>query len=78
MRSHDQLLSRVISNIILGISIIAVPTIILLGVLAARCVRIEGGTLIVDASLGVVLLFSSLVAVTAPFVYRISGCQWTC
>ena len=73
MPSHDQLLSRIISNIIVGISIIAIPMIILLGVLAGRCVRVEDGALIVDVSLGVVLLFSSLVAVTAPFVYRISG-----
>ena len=78
MPSHDQLLSRIISNIVLGISIIAVPTIILLGVIAGRCVRIEHGALIVDVSLGVVLLFSSLAAVTAPFIYRISGYRPGC
>lgn len=70
MANSDKLLSRIISNIVLAICVVAIPTIILLGVIAGRCVKVQGGAVIVDASLGVILLFTSLAAVTAPFVYR--------
>jgi hypothetical protein len=69
MANKGVLLSRIIKNIVLAVSIIAVPTIILLGIIAAKFVSVQDGAVIVDVSLGVLLVFTSLAAVTAPFIY---------
>jgi predicted membrane chloride channel (bestrophin family) len=69
MANRGMLLSRIVKNIVLAVSIIAVPTIILLGIIAGKFVAVQDGAVIVDVSLGVLLVFTSLAAVTAPFVY---------
>jgi hypothetical protein len=69
MADKGMLLSRIIKNIVLAVSIIAVPTIILLGIIAGKFVEVQDGAVIVDVSLGVLLVFTSLAAVTAPFIY---------
>ena len=69
--NRDRLLSTVILNVLLAIFIIAVPTIILLGIIGGRMVTFDSGAVIVDVSLGIILVFSSLAAIIVPFVYRI-------
>lgn len=46
------------------------PTVILLCIIGGRAIQFEEGAVIVDLSLGVILVFSSLAAIIAPFVYR--------
>ena len=67
---RDPLLSKIILHILLAISLIVLPTAILLGIIGGHTVEVDGGAAIVDASLGAILVFSSLAAVSAPFVYR--------
>jgi hypothetical protein len=55
---------------IVAIFLICVPTAILLGVIAGRATGSDGAAVLVDASLGVILLFSSLIAIVVPWIYR--------
>lgn len=63
--------SKIVLNVLFAISVIVIPTVILLCIIGGRTIQSEEGALIVDLSLGVILVFSSLAAVIAPFVYRI-------
>jgi hypothetical protein len=71
-KMNDKLLSKVTINFALAISLIALPTAILLGIIGARTVKHEGGAFFVDVSLGAILVWSSLAAILAPCIYRIS------
>ena len=71
-KMKDKLLSTVTLNFALAISLIALPTAILLGIIGARTVKHEGGALFVDVPLGAILVWSSLAAILAPCIYRIS------
>jgi hypothetical protein len=68
--NRDRLLLIVVASLLLAIIIIVLPTIILLGIVGGRIVKVTGGDAIVDASLGTILVFSSLAAVAVPFAYR--------
>jgi hypothetical protein len=70
---RDRFLSTIISNILLAVLLIVGPSLILLGLIARYVVKYDDdGGLLIDLPLGTILLFSSLAAVIAPFVYRIS------
>lgn len=66
----DPLYSTIILNVLLAISLILLPTAILFTIIGARTVEIKDGAVITDVSLGTILVFSSLAAITAPFIYR--------
>jgi len=70
MANQDRLLSTIFLNVLAAIAIIVLPTVILLGIIGGRVLAVEGAGVIVDLSLGSILVFSSLAAVLAPFVYR--------
>jgi hypothetical protein len=69
--NRDRLLSTVIYNIILALLLILLPTTILLAIIGGRTIKSDGDAVIVDVSLGTILVFSSLAAVIVPLVYRI-------
>ena len=68
--NQDRLLKSVILNSLLAGGIVLVPTTVLLGIIGGRMVEADDGAVLVDISLGTILVFSSLAAVTIPFVYR--------
>jgi hypothetical protein len=68
--NRDRLLAVLIVNVVLSMIIITLPTIILLGIVVDRKVKVVDGDVFVDASLGTILLFSSLAALIIPFAYR--------
>lgn len=75
--NRDRLLPTVILNVLLAIILILLPTIILFGIIGGRTIKTDGDAVIVDVSLGTVLVFSSLAAVIAPLVYRKIPSGWT-
>ena len=64
------MLSSVVLNSLLAVGIVLVPTTVLLAIIAGRLVQFDDGAVLVDVSLGTILVFSSLAAVIIPFVYR--------
>ena len=69
--SGDRFYSTLLFNIFLALLFVVGPTAILLGIIVGRAVEYDRGGVIVDVPLGVILLFSSLAAVMAPFIYGI-------
>lgn len=59
-------------SFIFALMAIGGPTAVLLGIIAGRARRTDSGAVLVDAPLGVILLFSSLAAVIVPWSYRLS------
>lgn len=70
MKGRHRLVPVIVGNVILAISFILLPTAILLVIIGSHVVEREGGAVLVDVSLGTILLFSSLAAVIVPFCYR--------
>jgi len=62
---------------LVAIFVICAPTAVLLGVIAGRASGSEGAAVLVDASLGGVLVFSSLTAISIPWIYRYFPSNWT-
>ena len=57
-------------NIVVAVSVVVVPTVVFLGIIAGKSIKVDGGAVFVDVPLGTVLLFSSLAAVVAPLIFR--------
>ena len=60
----------VVLNSLFAVGIVLLPTVVLLGIIGGRIVQVENRAVLVDVSLGTILVFSSLAAVIIPFVYR--------
>jgi hypothetical protein len=69
--NRSKLQSTIAVNIVAAVTIIILPTVVLLGLIASRNVGVSGGAVVVDVSLGILLVFSSLAAVVAPLISRI-------
>ena len=67
---RDRLSAYALLQFAVAISVICGPTAILLGIIAGRAVKSDGVAVLVDASLGSILVFSSLTAVLVPWIYR--------